>query len=314
MTFTQLEYLVALDTYRHFATAAENCYVTQPTLSMQVQKLEDELGVKIFDRSKQPVVPTEIGEAVIRQARVMLREALKTREMVDEHKGTVAGEMRVGIIPTLAPYLLPLFLENFIQKYPQVKLKIVELTTANLISKLNKDLIDVGIVVTPLQDERIFEQPLFYEEFVAYVSESEVAYKKEYILSEDIDFDRLWLLEEGHCIRGQILNICELRKQNAHQRNFEYESGSIETLKRMVEHYGGVTILPELSLRDLSAKQRQQIRRFQTPTPVREVSLVTLRHHLKRGPIEAMKAEILSVIPENMKQPNQRKLIELGAS
>lgn len=314
MTFTQLEYLVALDTYRHFATAAENCYVTQPTLSMQVQKLEDELGVKLFDRSKQPVVPTEIGEAVIRQARVMLREALKTKEMVDEHKGTVAGEMRVGIIPTLAPYLLPLFLENFIQKYPQVKLKIVELTTANLISKLNKDLIDVGIVVTPLQDERIFEQPLFYEEFVAYVSESEVAYKKEYILSEDIDFDRLWLLEEGHCIRGQILNICELRKQNAHQRNFEYESGSIETLKRMVEHYGGVTILPELSLRDLSAKQRQQIRRFQTPTPVREVSLVTLRHHLKRGPIEAMKAEILSVIPENMKQPNQRKLIELGAS
>jgi LysR family hydrogen peroxide-inducible transcriptional activator len=314
MTFTQLEYLVALDTYRHFATAAENCYVTQPTLSMQVQKLEDELGVKLFDRSKQPVVPTEIGEAVIRQARVLLREALKTKEMVDEHKGTVAGEMRVGIIPTLAPYLLPLFLENFIQKYPQVKLKIVELTTANLISKLNKDLIDVGIVVTPLQDERIFEQPLFYEEFVAYVSESEVAYKKEYILSEDIDFDRLWLLEEGHCIRGQILNICELRKQNAHQRNFEYESGSIETLKRMVEHYGGVTILPELSLRDLSAKQRQQIRRFQTPTPVREVSLVTLRHHLKRGPIEAMKAEILSVIPDKMKQPNQRKLIELGAS
>lgn len=314
MTFTQLEYLVALDTYRHFATAAENCYVTQPTLSMQVQKLEDELGVKLFDRSKQPVVPTEIGEAVIRQARVMLREALKTKEMVDEHKGTVAGEMRVGIIPTLAPYLLPLFLENFIQKYPQVKLKIVELTTENLISKLNKDLIDVGIVVTPLQDERIFEQPLFYEEFVAYVSESEVAYKKEYILSEDIDFDRLWLLEEGHCIRGQILNICELRKQNAHQRNFEYESGSIETLKRMVEHYGGVTILPELSLRDLSPKQRQQIRRFQVPTPVREVSLVTLRHHLKRGPIEAMKAEILGVIPEKMKQSNQRKLIELGVS
>ncbi|MFN8348712.1 MAG: hydrogen peroxide-inducible genes activator [Spirosomataceae bacterium] len=314
MTFTQLEYIVALDTYRHFATAAENCCVTQPTLSMQVQKLEEELGVKLFDRSKQPVVPTEIGEAVIRQARVMLREALKTKEMVDEHKGTVAGEMRVGIIPTLAPYLLPLFLENFIQKYPQVKLKIVELTTGNLISKLNKDLIDVGIVVTPLQDERIYEQPLFYEEFVAYVAESEAAYKKDYILSEDIDSERLWLLEEGHCIRGQILTICELRKQNAHQRNFEYESGSIETLKRMVEHYGGVTILPELSLRDLSPKQRLQIRRFQNPAPVREVSLVTLRHHLKRGPIEAMRAEILYVIPEKMKHPEHRKLIDLGAS
>ncbi len=305
MTFTQLEYLIALDTYRHFATAAESCFVTQPTLSMQVQKLEDELGVKLFDRSKQPVVPTEIGEVVIRQARSLLRGALKTKEMVDEYK---------GIIPTLAPYLLPLFLENFIQKYPQVKLKIIELTTENLISKLNKDLIDVGIVATPLQDDRIFEQPLFYEEFVAYVSESETAYQKEYILSEDIDFNRLWLLEEGHCIRGQILNICELRKQNAHNRNFEYESGSIETLKRMVEHYGGVTILPELSLRDLSAKQREQIRRFQNPIPVREVSLVTLRHHLKRGLIEAMKTEILAVIPEKMKQPYHRKLIELGVS
>lgn len=312
MTFVQLEYLVALDTYRHFATAAENCFVTQPTLSMQIQKLEDELGVKLFDRSKQPVVPTEIGEAVIRQARILLREALKTREIVDEHRGIVAGEIRVGIIPTLAPYLLPLFLANFIQKYPHVKVKIKELTTENLLAKLNKDLIDVGIVATPLHDERVFEEPLFYEEFVAYVSEDEAAYQKEFLLSEDIDLSRLWLLEEGHCFRGQILNICELRKQNPVNRNFEYESGSIETLKRMVESYGGVTILPELSLADLSETQLQQVRQFHSPKPIREVSLVTLRHHLRRGPIEAMKAEILAVIPEKMKQPHQRKLVELG--
>lgn len=312
MTFVQLEYLVALDTYRHFATAAENCFVTQPTLSMQIQKLEDELGVKLFDRSKQPVVPTEIGEAVIRQARILLREALKTREIVDEHRGIVAGEIRIGIIPTLAPYLLPLFLANFIQKYPHVKVKIKELTTENLLAKLNKDLIDVGIVATPLHDERVFEEPLFYEEFVAYVSENEVAYQKEFLLSEDIDLSRLWLLEEGHCFRGQILNICELRKQNPVNRNFEYESGSIETLKRMVESYGGVTILPELSLADLSETQLQQVRQFHNPKPIREVSLVTLRHHLRRGPIEAMKAEILAVIPEKMKQPHQRKLVELG--
>ncbi|MDF7819197.1 LysR substrate-binding domain-containing protein [Runella sp. MFBS21] len=312
MTFVQLEYLVALDTYRHFATAAENCFVTQPTLSMQIQKLEDELGVKLFDRSKQPVVPTEIGEAVIRQARILLREALKTREIVDEHRGIVAGEIRVGIIPTLAPYLLPLFLANFIQKYPHVKVKIKELTTENLLAKLNKDLIDVGIVATPLHDERVFEEPLFYEEFVAYVSEDEAAYQKEFLLSEDIDLSRLWLLEEGHCFRGQILNICELRKQNPANRNFEYESGSIETLKRMVESYGGVTILPELSLTDLSETQLQQVRQFHSPKPIREVSLVTLRHHLRRGPIEAMKSEILAVIPEKMKQPHQRKLVELG--
>lgn len=312
MTLVQLEYLVALDTYRHFATAAQNSFITQPTLSMQVQKLEDELGVKLFDRSKQPVVPTEIGDVVIRQARILLRESAKIKEIVDEHKGTVAGEIRVGVIPTLAPYLLPLFLENFIQKYPQVRLKVMELTTENLVAKLNKDLIDVGIVVTPLQDERLFEQPLFYEEFVGYVSESEAAYQKEYILSEDIDFNRLWLLEEGHCIRGQMLNICELRKRSSTTRNFEYESGSIETLKRMVEKYGGITILPELALRDLSEKQHKQVRHFQTPVPVREVSLVTLRHHIKPRPIAALKMEILAVLPEKMKKPQSRKVIELG--
>ncbi|AXE16977.1 hydrogen peroxide-inducible genes activator [Runella rosea] len=312
MTFVQLEYLVALDTYRHFAMAAENCCVTQPTLSMQVQKLEDELGVKLFDRSKQPVVPTEIGQLVIKQARLLLRESAQIKDIVDEHRGTVAGEIRVGIIPTLAPYLLPLFLDNFIKKYPQVKLKVIELTTEQLISKLNKDLLDVGIVVTPLQDDRITEYPLFYEEFVAYLSESEKAYQKEFILSEDIDPNHLWLLEEGHCIRGQILNICELRKQNSHMRNFEYEAGSIETLKRMVEHYGGVTILPELSLRDLTEKQRLQVRHFHVPTPTREVSLVMLRHHLKKSIIEAMKTEILNVIPEKMKQNISGKVIELG--
>ncbi len=312
MTFVQLEYLVALDTYRHFAMAAENCCVTQPTLSMQVQKLEDELGVKLFDRSKQPVVPTEIGQLIIKQARLLLRESAKIKDIVDEHRGTVAGEIRVGIIPTLAPYLLPLFLDNFIKKYPQVKLKVIELTTEQLISKLNKDLLDVGIVVTPLQDDRITEYPLFYEEFVAYLSESEKAYQKEFILSEDIDPNHLWLLEEGHCIRGQILNLCDLRKQNSHMRNFEYEAGSIETLKRMVEHYGGITILPELSLRDLTEKQRLQVRHFHVPTPTREVSLVMLRHHLKKSIIEAMKTEILNVIPEKMKQNISGKVIELG--
>ncbi len=312
MTLVQLEYLVALDTYRHFANAAENCFVTQPTLSMQVQKLEEELGVKLFDRSKQPVVPTEIGELVIQQARLLLRESAKIKDMVDEHRGTVAGEIRVGIIPTLAPYLLPLFLDNFIKKYPQVKLKVTELTTEQLLSKLNKDLLDVGIVVTPLQDDRISEYPLFYEEFVAYLSASEKAYQKEYILSEDIDPNHLWLLEEGHCIRGQILNICELRKQNSHRRNFEYEAGSIETLKRMVEHYGGITILPELSLKDLTDSQRLQVRRFQSPTPTREVSLVTLRHHLKKSIIEAMKAEILNVIPEKMKETGAGNVVALG--
>ena len=228
MTLVQLEYLVSLDYHRHFSVAAEHCFVTQPTLSMQVQKLEEELGIKLFDRSKQPVVPTEIGESVIRQARVLLRESQKLKELVDEHKGNLAGELRLGIIPTLAPYLLPMFLDNFLKKFPNVKLKVAELTTDTLLNKLKNDNIDVGIVVTPLQEDGILERPLFYEEFVAYVSESEAAYQKEFLLSEDIDLNRLWLLEEGHCFRSQILNLCELQKYSS--LHFRYETGNIETV------------------------------------------------------------------------------------
>lgn len=311
MTLVQLEYLVSLDYHRHFAIAAEHCFVTQPTLSMQVQKLEDELGIKLFDRSKQPVVPTEIGESVIKQARILLRESQKLKELVDEHKGNLAGELRLGIIPTLAPYLLPMFLDNFLKKFPNVKLKVAELTTDTLLNKLKNDTIDVGIVVTPLQEDGILERPLFYEEFVAYVSESEEAYQKEYLLSEDIDLNRLWLLEEGHCIRGQILNICELRKQTAGSRHFEYEAGSVETLKKMVERYGGVTILPELAVQALLEAQKHQIRNFKSPVPVREVSLVTHRHFVKKMLIDAMEIEILQVIPDRMKTIQQQKLIAL---
>ncbi|MFN3849661.1 MAG: hydrogen peroxide-inducible genes activator [Spirosomataceae bacterium] len=311
MTIIQMEYLVAIDTYRHFATAAEKCFVTQPTLSMQIQKLEEELGVKLFDRSKQPVVPTEIGVEVIRQARTVLKDVIQIKEIVDNHKGTSSGELRLGIIPTLAPYLLPLFVDTFIKKYPEIKLKVTELTTENLIQKLKNDLLDVGIVVTPLHDDQLIEQPMFYEEFVAFVSENEKAYEKEYILSEDIDLDHLWLLEEGHCFRSQILNICELRKQTSQNRNFEYQAGSIETLRRMVDTSGGITILPELSVLDFDTKQQKQIRYFKNPAPVREVSIVTYRHYIKKGLIDTLKKEVLAAIPQKMLQNNKKEIIEI---
>lgn len=311
MTIIQMEYLVAIDTYRHFATAAEKCFVTQPTLSMQIQKLEEELGVKLLDRSKQPVVPTEIGVEVIRQARTVLKDVIQIKEIVDNHKGTSSGELRLGIIPTLAPYLLPLFIDTFIKKYPEIKLKVTELTTENLIQRLKNDLLDVGIVVTPLHDDQLIEQPMFYEEFVAFVSENEKAYEKEYILSEDIDLDHLWLLEEGHCFRSQILNICELRKQTSQNRNFEYQAGSIETLRRMVDTSGGITILPELSVLDFNTKQQKQIRYFKNPAPVREVSIVTYRHYIKKGLIDTLKNGVLAAIPQKMLLNNKKEIVEI---
>jgi len=301
MTFVQLEYVVAIDTYRHFASAAEHCFVTQPTLSMQVQKLEDELGVKIFDRSKQPVVPTEIGIEIIEQARRILSEKNVINELVQTKKGIITGELRIGIIPTLAPYLLPLFIQSFNKKYPNIKLVVQELMTEYIISRLREGRIDVGILVTPLQENGIKEHVLFYEELLAYVSRKNTAYKKTYVLPQDIDPEKLWLMEEGHCFRSQIVNLCELRRASEMGTHFEYEAGSIETLRRMVELNDGITILPELTTLDMSARQLQLIRHFKKPAPMREVSIVVHRDFVKKRLIEALKEEIIAAIPDKIK-------------
>ncbi len=312
MTLTQLEYIIAIDTYRHFVLAAEKCFVTQPTLSMQIQKLEEELGLKIFDRSKQPVVPTETGMEIIRQARIALKEAHRIKEIIADKKHELSGEIHLGIIPTLAPYLLPLFLDNFIKKHPGIKIKLTELTTKNIIAKLKSEELDVGILVTPLEEERLFETPLFYEEFFVYVSKGSVLVKKQFILAEDIDPKELLMLEEGHCMRSQIINLCELKHKNKEHSNLEYEAGSIETLKKMVELNHGITILPELALHGLSAKQIKMIHSFKPPAPVRQVSLVMHRNYLKKKVIESLKEEILKVIPEQMKVKKRREVIEVG--
>jgi LysR family transcriptional regulator, hydrogen peroxide-inducible genes activator len=311
MTFVQLEYVVAVDTYRHFATAAEHCFVTQPTLSMQVQKLEEELGVKLFDRSKQPVVPTEIGIEIIEQSRRILSEKNVINELVQTKKGILTGELRIGIIPTLAPYLLPLFVQNFYKKYPLIKLVVQELMTEYIVSRLREGRIDVGILVTPLQENGIKEHVLFYEELLAYVSRKNTAYKKTYVLAQDIDPEKLWLMEEGHCFRSQIVNLCELRRASEMGTHFEYEAGSIETLRRMVEINDGITILPELTTLDMTARQLQLIRHFKKPAPMREVSIVVHRDFVKKRLIEALKEEIIAAIPEKIRLNRDQNVVPI---
>ena len=300
MTLTQLEYIVAVDTWHHFAKAAEKCFVTQPTLSMQLHKLEQELGVKIFDRSKQPVVATEAGAEIIAQARRILSERDVLLERVQSRKGFLTGELRIGIIPTLAPYLLPLFIPAFTKKYPLVRLVVTEMTTEITVSRLREGRIDAGILVTPLNENGIREQPLFYEEMVAYVSRKNAAYQKTYVLPQDIDPDKLWLLEEGHCFRSQIVKLCELRRASREGSHFEYEAGSVETLKRMVELNDGITILPELATLNLSSRQSELIRYFRKPSPMREVSIVVHRDFVKKKLIEVMRNEIIQSIPEKI--------------
>jgi LysR family transcriptional regulator, hydrogen peroxide-inducible genes activator len=311
MTIQQLSYVIAVDTYRNFKTAAEKCFVTQPTLSMQIQALESEFDIKIFDRSKKPVVVTDIGKEIISQARIIVQEAEKLKEIVYEGKNTLEGEIRLGIIPTLAPYLLPLFLHKFIRKYPNIKIIVNELTTATIIDRLKKNLIDAAVLATPLNDNSLKELPLFYEEFSVYTSKSEPAYNKEYLLAEDINLDHLWLLEEGHCLRSQILNLCELRRQSVGARHVEYQAGSIETLIKMVEINDGITVLPELALKDLTRKQLERIRHFRSPAPVREISMVTHRSFVKTRLLNALADEIIQSIPESMRAVKKKKVVKI---
>ena len=314
MTFVQLEYIVALDTYRHFALAAEHCHVTQPTLSMQIGKLEQDLGLKIFDRSKQPVLPTEAGIEIIEKARQLLTDRDALLDTVDSRKGLVNGELKIGIIPTLAPYLLPLFLRSFTQNFPDVKLTVSELTTQLLVNYLREGRIDVGILVTPLQEKGISEEVLFYEELVSYVSRNNAAFQKNYVLARDIDPNKLWLLEEGHCFRSQIVNLCELRKKTKEGSRFDYEAGSIETLRRMVELNDGITIIPELATLEMNARQQQHLRYFRSPAPMREVSMVVHRHFVKKKLIEVLKSEVLKVIPEKIRKNKKTLVVPIDLS
>ena len=310
MTLTQLEYIVAVDTHRHFGLASEQCFVTQPTLSMQIQKLEEELGVRIFDRTRQPVIPTEIGTRIIGQARVILRDARMVAEIINEQKDSMTGEIRLGIIPTLAPYLLPPLFKYMHDRYPQLNLIIKEGITEDVIHELKNNRLDCGLVVTPLKDPAIKEDVLFYEELFVYVSRKNALYDKKYVLANDIDPNQLWLLEEGHCFRSQILNLCELRKRS--DFHFKYETGNIETLKRMVDKSDGITILPELAVMEFSKAQNRLVKRLKEPSPAREVSLVTHRDHLKTKLIKTLRAAILEIVPKQMQKLRNKKIVEIN--
>jgi len=310
MTLVQLEYIIAVDTYRSFVTAAEKCFVTQPTLSMQIQKLEETLGVKLFDRSKQPVIPTDIGLQVIEQARAILAESAKLQEIIAAHKNELAGELKIGVIPTIAPYLLPKIIMSFTEKYPKVQLLIWEYTTEQIINNLKNGLLDCGLLSTPLEDKSLHEIPLFYEDFVVYTSESSALRNKKQIGADDINIDETWILNEGHCMRNQVLNICQQKTKGKSPKTFEYNTGSVETLKRMVDLNAGITILPELSVADFTGEQMSKVRHFKTPVPAREISLVTHRHFLKRGIINSLKKEILDIIPSEMLSSNKKALMD----
>lgn len=314
MTLVQLEYLLAVDTYRHFATAAEHCFVTQPTLSMQLQKLEEELGVQLFDRSRVPVRPTEVGKEIIAQARIVIAESRKIQELVQNQKQELSGELRIGVIPTLAPYLMPLFITSFLEKYPQVRVVVQELLTNEIVEKLNHEQLDVGLLVTPLENKSIKELPLFYEAFMVYVNPKHALAKQTEIDPAELLPDDLWVLNEGHCFRSQVLNICNRggKAGGSEGANFDYRSGSLETLKRIVETQHGLTLLPELSVLEMPEDKKKLVRPFSEPQPVREVSLVVHKSFLKKKLIEALQREIIAALPESIRNRKKQQPVSIS--
>jgi len=309
MTLQQLEYALAIGRTGSFVHAADECFVTQPTLSMQVKKLEEEIGITIFDRSRQPVSVTDAGKLFLDQARVVIREKSRLMEVLSSARGEVAGTFRLGIIPTLAPYLVPLFLTRFTDKYPGVHLEVEEVTTAMITEQLKKETLDAGILATPLDEPQLHEMFLFNEPYVAYLSKKHSLWVKKQLKTEDIDANDVWLLSDGHCMKNQVLQLCKRKKENGTGTSFEFRSGSIETLRRMVETGKGMTILPWLAVPALSPKQQEAVRYFRTPEPVREISIVTHRAQLKKAIVNALAEVINDTIPKHLKRSVKQEVL-----
>ncbi len=316
MTITQLEYVVAVATYKSFVAAAEKCFVTQPTLSMQIQKLEDELGIKLFDRNKHPIAITAMGEAIVQQARIALSECEKIHELIQDQQNKVGGIFRFAVIPTVAPYILPSLLENYTVHFPDVKLQIKELETDQVLTALRNGEIDAALVSTPLEENGFKEYPLFYEPFVGYFSEDEEALKKRLITPEDISLERIWLLNEGHCMRNQIINLCSEQVQRIQaERPFRYESSNVEMLRKMVDKNKGMTVLPELATAEFTEDQIEKVRYFEDPEPVREIGLVTNDHFVKLTLLQSLMDEILALVPEKMRvQKKNGKVLRIQSA
>ena len=295
MTITQLQYVLAVAEHKNFTLAAEKCFVTQPTLSMQVQKLEEELDILIFDRSKKPIQLTEIGRKIVNQAKNIVDESGRIKDIVEQQKGFVGGEFRLGIIPTIMPTLLPMFLNNFIKKYPKVKLIIEEQNTEDIIFKLKNGHLDAAIAATPLEEENIKEIVLFFEPFVAYVPENFKISQKSEIEVNDLNLDDILLLQDGHCFRDGILNLCK-KDTYDNKKSFQIASGSFESLIRLSDEGLGMTLLPYLHTLELNDKHKSRLRHFKEPKPAREVSLIYPKNELKIHIINALRDTISGII------------------
>lgn len=290
MNIQQLEYLIAVDKYKHFGKAAQACFITQPTLSAMIQKLEEELEVKIFDRSGHPIRTTDMGQPIIEQAYKILDSVNELREKADLLRNVIGGKLTVGIIPTVSSYLLPGQILNFVEKHPKIQLTVREMTTDNVIKALKNGEIDAGIIATPYSEARdMFQDRLFNEELMLYSSEKNNSPDGQFVVPEEIDTENIWLLEEGNCLTTQFEKVCKLQ-ENAHApKNLTYRAANMHSLVQIVDRLGGISMLPELAAKGLTEEQQQRIYRFRKPFPYREISVVYYRPTFKQKMIDELR-------------------------
>lgn len=298
MTLQQLEYILAVDRFRHFAKAAEYCRVTQPTLSAMIQKLEEELDTRIFDRSQQPVCPTPVGVHIIEQAREVLVQTNRIKNIIEEEKHSLTGTFTLGILPTIAPYLLPRFFPQLMKKYPGLDMRVMEMKTNDIKAALQTGEIDAGIVASLAGMEEFGQTPLFYERFFAYIAREDALFNNEVIRTSDLNGEQLWLLDEGHCFRDQLVRFCQLKSARASQ--LAYHLGSMETFMRMVESGKGITFIPELAVLQLGEVQQQLVRPFAIPCPTRQIVLLTNRNFIRHTLLQKLTEEIQAAVPREM--------------
>lgn len=301
MTLSQLKYTLAVAEEGNFTLAAEKCFVTQPTLSMQVQKLEEELSVKLFNRNTKPISLTTIGTKIIEQAKIIVRESKRMDDIVSMEKGIIGGDFKLGIIPTIMPTLLPLFLNTFIKKFPKVNLKIEEQNTATIIEELKNGKLDAGIAASPLDDNKLIEKPLYYEPFVGYIPESHSLSKLKILKISDLEKMDVLVLEDGHCFREHVLKLCQTPNFS---HSFNLKSGSFETLIHLANDGLGMTLLPYLQTRNLTQKNANNLRSFESPEPAREISLIYSKSQLKLPVIESLATTIESIMRGAIKFEN----------
>jgi LysR family hydrogen peroxide-inducible transcriptional activator len=309
ISLVQLEYIVALDKYKQFSIAAEKCFVTQPTLSMQIKKLENDLNVILFDRTRQPIKPTDIGLIVINQAKTVLHETKMIEELIQANKKTIVGELRIGIIPSLAPFLLPEFIGDFSKKHKQLQITVKEMLSDEIVSALDTDEIDVGIIVSPISRRGNVTTPLFYEGIFLYCNANHTLAAQNEIDVEQMKDEKIWLLSNGNCFRNQVVNLCDL-KEEFDKTSFHYESASIETLVKLVDKEGGLTLIPELAIKDLPLSKKRFVKPFKKLEPVREVSLITNRIFVKKRLLAILGEAIKSGVPKKMLTQNNREIVE----